>query len=256
MPSSPHSDDAYISDVERAAQSAAGDEFAEREDDDWGESDGSSQYFPDITILTAEETKAVLSIMPTSEQIQYLTDPDQKPVELAVAVILFLVTLRYPLIAVGSICYPLLSKPLQAAARNAKVVASGYEFSGIWHTRVLRVSVEQQYTVSSAAARGGVEPCLCLVIGDSGFNAFTTEMQVPWSPGCQDIKAGDAVEVLVLSKTLRFDDMQVVRDVYIPTLGRWLCDYPFVTRRAFARVSAEVYASRAAGGGADDWQQW
>jgi hypothetical protein len=60
------------------------------------------------------------------------------------------------------------------------------------------------------------------------------------------LREGDEVEVVVLSKSMYCEDFEVVRDVYVPATGAWLCDYPFVKRSDFERISAEVYRSRAA----------
>lgn len=61
---------------------------------------------------------------------------------------------------------------------------------------------------------------------------------------CDGLNVGVEVEVLVLSDTSYFEDFQVVRDVYVPSTGQWLCDYPFVKREPFQEVSAEIFRAR------------
>lgn len=41
-----------------------------------------------------------------------------------------------------------------------------------------------------------------------------------------------------------FEDFQVVRDVYVPAVGLWLSDYPFLKRGPFERLSEDMYWSR------------
>lgn len=41
-----------------------------------------------------------------------------------------------------------------------------------------------------------------------------------------------------------FDEFQVVRDIYVPAVGLWLSDYPFVKRDAFEKLSEDMYYSR------------
>jgi hypothetical protein len=65
---------------------------------------------------------------------------------------------------------------------------------------------------------------------------------------CEQVREGDDVEVVVLSKSMYCEDFEVIRDVYVPTTGAWLCEYPFVKRSDFERISAEIYRSRAAAG--------
>jgi hypothetical protein len=71
---------------------------------------------------------------------------------------------------------------------------------------------------------------------------------------CEQLREGDSVEALVLSSSPYFDDFQVIRDIYVPALDLWLCDYPFVKRDAFRRLSSEVYWSREREG--QDVEQW
>ena len=76
---------------------------------------------------------------------------------------------------------------------------------------------------------------------------------------CEVVQEGDEVEVLVLSKTMYCDEFDVVRDVYVPASGAWLCDYPFVKRLDFERISADIYRSRQGqqeGGDAGPSQMW
>ena len=62
------------------------------------------------------------------------------------------------------------------------------------------------------------------------------------------------MEALVLSQNQYFEDFQVIRDLYLPQAEYnaspyWLCEYPFIKREAFQRISADVFYSRTRGGG-------
>lgn len=61
---------------------------------------------------------------------------------------------------------------------------------------------------------------------------------------CERIASGDNVELLVLSRTLDFSAFQVLRETYLPHVGIWLADYPFVKRGVFERISAEIEFAR------------
>jgi hypothetical protein len=47
-----------------------------------------------------------------------------------------------------------------------------------------------------------------------------------------------------MSDSQYFEDFVVVRDVFVPSLGLWLSEYPFLKRDVFERVSEELYWSR------------
>lgn len=61
---------------------------------------------------------------------------------------------------------------------------------------------------------------------------------------CEQLRTSDQVEVLVMSSEPYFEDFQVVRDLYVPAIGLWLADYPFLKRDAFQRLSEDIYWSR------------
>jgi len=55
---------------------------------------------------------------------------------------------------------------------------------------------------------------------------------------------GEQVEVLVLAQNPAFADFKVLRELYFPELDLFLADYPFVKRAEFARISADIDATR------------
>jgi hypothetical protein len=59
-----------------------------------------------------------------------------------------------------------------------------------------------------------------------------------------------------MCKDMYFEDFQVVRDVYLPEASVWLCDYPFLKRDKFERISAEEFRRRMHSGGPVRDPQW
>lgn len=50
-----------------------------------------------------------------------------------------------------------------------------------------------------------------------------------------------------MSKEPYFEEFQAVRDIYVPSEGLWLSDYPFLRRDVFERLSEDMYWSRQEG---------
>ena len=55
---------------------------------------------------------------------------------------------------------------------------------------------------------------------------------------------GDEVELVVVSDEPQLQRFRAVREAYLPELGLWLSEYPFVERRAFRAVSDAIAAAR------------
>lgn len=58
------------------------------------------------------------------------------------------------------------------------------------------------------------------------------------------MQVGDDVELVVLSGQPTLRQFSAVREAYLPELGVWLSDYPFLERRAFRAVSDVIAAER------------
>eukprot|EP00892_Ulva_mutabilis_P002272 jgi/Ulvmu1/12045/UM083_0058.1 len=209
----------------------------------WAEEhQGSAQEdFPDVSLLTQAERDMVLGILPTTDQIRYMKDGgiNQSVLWGMSVLIFFLASSKEPVLGVAGGTFPLYESILRAAYRNIRVRTSSAAFVGIWHAEVVSMGIEEGYP-----GGGQVASSLRILIGEPGPAGFTSDIQVPWSPGCQEVQVSDQVEVLVMSREPYFEDFQVVRDVYLPTLGLWLSDYPFLKRDAFERISEEMYWSR------------
>jgi len=57
-------------------------------------------------------------------------------------------------------------------------------------------------------------------------------------------QAGDEAEVMVVSDDPSLARFRAVREVYLPQLGLWLAEYPFLERRATAALSDAIAAER------------
>ena len=113
-----------------------------------------------------------------------------------------------------------------------------------------------QLAYFAVSSRSTVRWCLCTASGCipvlSGLQVVIELALLPdisqLLRRCAEVQDGDEVEVVVMSSSQFFDDFQVVRDVYVPELKQWLCDYPFIKRDVFQRISTEVFLSRQAPG--------
>jgi hypothetical protein len=81
-------------------------------------------------------------------------------------------------VAICSQKLKLLTSPLPAAYKNFSVKNSAKRFVGIWHAQILSMSIEDSYPGNDK-----VKTSLKLSIGEPGVDGFSSELQVPWSPG-------------------------------------------------------------------------
>jgi hypothetical protein len=58
------------------------------------------------------------------------------------------------------------------------------------------------------------------------------------------VQPGDEVELIVVSNEPQLQRFRAVREAYLPELGVWLTEYPFVERRAFRAISDAIAATR------------
>ena len=57
-------------------------------------------------------------------------------------------------------------------------------------------------------------------------------------------QTGDEAEVLVVSDDPDLRGFRAVREAYLPEMGLWLSEYPFVERTTYRRVSDAIAAER------------
>jgi hypothetical protein len=135
--------------------------------------------------------------------------------------------------------------PVYAAVlRNAK--CRRYKYSGFWRGRVLDVYlsedlIREEQTVNKLGELVIIENRerrLNLVVGDK--TGFTANIQAPLRRIYKGIKAGQAAEMLILSNRENLDEIELVTDVYLPTLNLWIGEYPYLARDVFMEVSLEL----------------
>jgi hypothetical protein len=66
---------------------------------------------------------------------------------------------------------------------------SGKQFAGLWHCKILRLSIEDDFISQPSSVPWSSQPdaqmtALRMVIGEEGVQGFSSELQVPWSLGC------------------------------------------------------------------------
>ena len=82
----------------------------------------------------------------------------------------------------------------------------------------------------STATYGHV-PCACSVISRSAERCFA-------------LQPGDEVELLVVSDEPQLQRFRAVREAYLPELGMWISEYPFMDRIAYRSISDAIAAER------------
>lgn len=60
--------------------------------------------------------------------------------------------------------------------------------------------------------------------------------------GCP--QPGDEVELLVVSDEPQLQRFRAVREAYLPELGMWISEYPFMERLAYRSISDAIAAER------------
>jgi hypothetical protein len=60
--------------------------------------------------------------------------------------------------------------------------------------------------------------------------------------GCA--QPGDEVELLVVSDEPQLQRFRAVREAYLPELGLWISEYPFMERLAYRSISDAIAAER------------
>jgi hypothetical protein len=135
--------------------------------------------------------------------------------------------------------------PVYAAVlRNAK--CRRFKYSGFWRGRVLDIYlsedlVREEQTVNKLGELVIIENRerrLNLVVGDE--SGFTASIQSPLRRIYKGIKPGQIAEMLVLSNRGDLEQIDLVTDVYLPTLDLWIGEYPYLARDVFLEVSEEL----------------
>lgn len=138
-----------------------------------------------------------------------------------------------------------------ASLRNASY--RKYRYGGFWRGRILEVYitedfVNQQETVNDRGELVVVEnreKRINVEVGDR--NGYFTTIQAPLKRIHKNLRAGQAVEMVVLSNQPDLATIAKVTDAYIPSQNLWVGEYPFLRRDAFKEVSQRIYQQRRQG---------
>lgn len=81
----------------------------------------------------------------------------------------------------------------------------------------------------STAIYGRVH-CACDIVSGAGLSVA--------------LQPGDEVELLVVSEEPQLQRFRAVREAYLPELGMWVSEYPFMDRIAYRSISDAIAAER------------
>ncbi|MFP4133690.1 MAG: phosphate ABC transporter permease [Halothece sp.] len=144
--------------------------------------------------------------------------------------------------------YWLWSPVYWATRRNATY--RRFPYAGFWRGQVLEVFVSEELvgTEETVNEYGELvivenrERRINLQVGDQ--NGFEIQIQAPLLRLHRNIKPGQVVELLVLSKDSDLERISKVTDAYIPQLDIWVSNYPVLRRDIFVEVSEELSGRR------------
>ena len=121
-----------------------------------------------------------------------------------------------------------------------------FPYSGFWRGRVLEVFVSEELvgTEETVNEQGELvivenrERRINLQVGDK--TGFEIQIQAPLRRLHRNIKTGQVVELLVLSKDPDLARISKISDAYLPQLDFWVSNYPVLRRDTFIEVSLEL----------------
>ncbi|MDR9402975.1 MAG: phosphate ABC transporter permease [Halothece sp. Uz-M2-17] len=124
-----------------------------------------------------------------------------------------------------------------------------FPYSGFWRGQVLEVFVSEELmsTEESVDEKGDLiiienrERRINVSVGDK--TGFEVQIQAPLRRLHRNIKIGQVVELLVLSKDPDLARISKISDAYLPQLDLWVSNYPVVRRDVFVEVSQELRRS-------------
>ncbi len=135
-----------------------------------------------------------------------------------------------------------------ASVRNGK--CRRYKYSGFFRGRVLDwwitdEVIGKQETVNNKGELVIVEnreKRINLEVGDE--TGFTAQLQAPLKVEHKVIGRGQAAEMVVMSNRPDLSRIEEITEVYIPSRGVWVCDYPYLRRDFFSEVTSRLRDDR------------
>ena len=121
-----------------------------------------------------------------------------------------------------------------------------FPYSGFWRGQVLEVFVSEELvgTEETVDEQGELiivenrERRINVQVGDK--TGFEIQIQAPLRRLHRNIKTGQVVELLVLSKDPDLARISKISDAYLPQLDLWVSNYPVLRRDSFIEVSLEL----------------
>ncbi len=200
---------------------------------------------PDIVILNPEELDRVLPVLPFSEQADFFSGGVAQSVQRwGASLALTVLFSKAALVAATSLTWPLWWPWAKAANKNFSV-RSNVEYGGIWRTHILDVErgnrprprFGEEEELRNMPRFSAMKMCT-IVIGEE--NGAQTKLMLPFDARYELLQPGQPAEVLVLSDSTSFSDIKAIKDVYLPDVGLWLAEYPYIDREEFLEVSLEI----------------
>lgn len=232
---------ATYSQPQSAASPVAGDDVEPEDDwdDDMAAGSDVPDPTPDVTVLSRSEADQLLKITPQQQQVQYYNGT---PVDLGVRVgtglVLTIAASKLPLLAAGTLCYPLWWPVYKAWSQNQKL-RSQYRYVGLWQTNVLSLDLATPPGVLRPEVS---KPVVRFLFGDD--SSARTQVDVPYNQRYEDVRIGESAELLLLSNTPNFSSFKALKEVYLPESGVWVATYPFVDRDVFLDISLDIARER------------
>ncbi|HEY9611428.1 phosphate ABC transporter permease [Allocoleopsis sp.] len=121
-----------------------------------------------------------------------------------------------------------------------------YPYSGFWRGEVLDVYVTEDLIGKEETVNNNGELVIVenrerrLNVEVEDEVGFGTRLQVPLRRIHKGIAAGQDAEMLVLSYQPDLRNIVKTTDIYIPSLNRFVSEYPYLQRDVFAQVSQKL----------------
>jgi hypothetical protein len=131
-----------------------------------------------------------------------------------------------------------------ATLRNLEI--RRYPYSAFWRGEVVDVYVTEELIGKEENVTNSGELVIVenrerrLNVEVEDEIGFGTRLQVPLRRIHKGIVAGQEAEMLVLSYQPDLRNIVKTTDIYIPSLNRWVSDYPYLQRETFAQVSQKL----------------
>lgn len=131
-----------------------------------------------------------------------------------------------------------------ATMRNMEI--RRYPYSGFWRGEVVDVYVTEDLIGKEETVNNKGELVIVenrerrLNVEVEDENGFGTRVQVPLRRIHKGIAAGQVAEMLVLSYQPDLRNIVKTTDIYIPSLNRFVSDYPYLQPDVFAQVSQKL----------------